>query len=142
MDVDTSDFAEEEAGTVAYILTLPTIALCVLTVGYMLHIKIIKTSFQEKDITWKLDVTNSCLVSAIYTHSLLMQGITYLIQDLHHYTGSSFCYLSKVFTHYSGLYLSGHTLMIAGLKYILIVRWKRALEMGKEKIPPVNFWGE
>lgn len=71
MDVDTSDFAEEEAGTVAYILTLPTIALCVLTVGYMLHIKIIKTSFQEKDITWKLDVTNSCLVLPIYTHSLL-----------------------------------------------------------------------
>ena len=140
MDVDISDLAEEETGTVAYILILPIIAICVLTVGYVLHIKIIKTSFQEKDITWKLDVTNSFLVLAIYTHSFLMQGITYLIQDLHHYTGSSFCYLSKGFTHYSGLYISAHTLMIAVLKYILIVQWKRAYQMGKEKIIRFFFW--
>ena len=140
MDFNVSDFVEDEKGLIAYILVLPLMAICVLILGYLFNIKLIKTSLQEKGMTWKLDVTNSCLVLVFYTQSLLMNGITYLVQDIYKYTGSSFCYVSKVLTHYGVLYMSSHTLVIAILKYILIVWWQKSLEIGKEKIKSLFFW--
>ena len=95
---------------------------------------------KEKEMTWKLDVTNSCLLMIHYAHVLSMNFILFFIQDLHIYTGKWFCYLSKILTYYGNFYTSAHTLVVCLLKYIFIVHWKTAIAVGHEKIKEVFFW--
>ena len=125
---------------VASVLALPFIAICVYVAGLYLHSKIIKVSMKEKDLTWKLDVTNSSLLIVHYTHSIIMHVITFLVQDLYKYTGEWFCYASKVATYYGNQYVQGHTLVVSIMKYILIVNWEWAREFGNEKITKIFFY--
>ena len=122
------------------ILVVPLVAFFVYTVGIYLHSKIIKLSMKEKDLTWKLDVTNSSLLIAHYTQSLFMHGITFIIQDLYKYTGEWFCYAAKVATYYGNQYVQGHTLVVCIMKYILIVHWEWAREFGQSTITKMFFW--
>ena len=109
-------------------------------IGWYFHVKIIKISLKEKEMTWKLDVTNSCLILFHYTHVIFMDIITYIIPNLHWYTGNWFCYASKVVNHYGNLYVVGHSMMVSLLKFTLIVYWQRAREFGNDKIKEIMFW--
>lgn len=116
--------------------TILLLILCLLffLIGIWLHYKIISISRREKDMTWKHDITNSIMITCHYAHSILMHTLTHFIPDLHHYTGNWFCYVSRVLTYYGNLCITGHSLMICSLKYILIVKWAKASLYGKEKI--------
>ena len=124
----------------AYGITFILIITCVYAVGVYLHKKIIVTSKKDHDLTWKLDVTNSVLVLIHYAQYVLIYILTYIVHDLYTYTGKWFCYFLKVFTYYGGLYVSGHSLVIAMMKYILIVRWKGVRIFGKDKAIRLFFW--
>ena len=91
-------------------------------------------------MTWKLDLTNSCLLLVHHGHCVIMEIITYIIADLHTYTGEWFCYTFKVISFYGNLYIVGHSMIISLLKYILIVHWKRARSFGQEKVKELFFW--
>ena len=117
-----------------------TIMICIHCVGMYLHNKIIKTSRKEKRITWQLDITNSCMLMAHHTHCVFMDGITYMIQDLYMYTGEWFCYTSKAVGYYGNLYTVAHSMFVSILKYIIIVYWKKARNVGHEKIQRILFW--
>ena len=109
-------------------------------VGLYLHIKIIKTSRKEKGMTWKLDITNSCMLMVHHGHLIFMEGITFVVQDLYMYTGEWFCYTSKVIMYHGNVYTVGHTMIVSMLKYVIIVHWKKARNMGHEKIKQIFFW--
>ena len=126
--------------TVFATLILPLIAVCVYGIGVYFHFKVIKVSFKEKDITWKLDITNSIILTVHHGYFLFMKIITFVIQDLHAYTGTWLCYLSKVAKYLGGLHISAHTLVIAILKYIMIVRWDWAMVVGQDKIKKAFFF--
>ena len=126
--------------TVFATLILPLIAVCVYGIGVYFHFKVIKVSFKEKDITWKLDITNSIILTVHHGYFLFMKIITFVIQDLHAYTGTWLCYLSKVAQYLGGLHISAHTLVIAILKYIMIVRWDWAMVVGQDKIKKAFFF--
>ena len=127
-------------GDALSVLSVLLIAIAVYLIGIYLHSKIIKVSIKEKDMTWKLDVTNSSLLIAHYTQSLFMHGITFIVQDLHKYTGKWFCYAAKVTTYYGNQYVQGHTLVISIMKYIRIIHWEWAREFGEAKITKIFFW--
>ena len=91
-------------------------------------------------MTWKLDLSNSCLLIAHHGHCVIMDTITYIIHDLHNYTGAWFCYASKVVNFYGNLYTVGHSMIVAILKYILIVHWQRVKRAGQEKVKETFFW--
>ena len=107
--------------------------------GIYLHVKIIKISKKEKEMTWKLDITNSCLLIFNCTHSNLMEHITYIVHNLYTYTGQWFCYASKVVNYYGNLYTAGHSMIVSILKYIRIVHWKQSRKLGKEKVDGIFF---
>ena len=111
-----------------------------LVIGLILHSQIFKTARREKDMTWKLDATNSCFVMIHYLQYISMYIITYYIKDLYLYTGKWVCYLSKFLTYYGGLYVQTHSLIIGLLKYFTIVRWKRVNLIGQEKVKTIFFW--
>ena len=122
------------------IMILVMIALCLYIIGMFLHIKIIKTSIKDKEMTWKLDITNSSLLMFFQMHSILMHGTTNFIQDLYTYTGKWFCYTSKVLAHYGNLYTLSHSLIVSILKYSLINHCMRTRIFGKEKLIKIFFW--
>jgi hypothetical protein len=136
------DFTNNKYGevTIWNIVILPMVSVLVYLIGIHLHSKVIKVSLKEKDLTWKQDIAYSCVVIFHYTHSLLMYGITYIVQDLHTHTGNWFCYGFKALTYYGYLYIQSHTLIISMLKYCIIVRWKMARQIGHEKVKSFCFW--
>ena len=116
------------------------ITICVYLIGVYFHVKVIKVSKKDKEMTWKLDLTNSFLLLAHHGNCVIMGTITYIIQDLHTYTGEWFCYTSKVLNLYGNFYTGAHSMIVSLLKYILIVHWKRSRDFGKEKVKTSFFW--
>ena len=116
------------------------IIICMHCVGIYLHVKIIKISRTDKQITWKLNITNSCMLMAHHTHCILMDVITYTVPNLYIYTGEWLCYTSKVVMYYGNIYATTHSMIVSMLKYILIVHWQKARNMGHEMIEVIFFW--
>ena len=117
-----------------------SIAMCIYVIGAWFHIKIINVSRREKDATWQCDVTNSVLMVCIYFHSLVIHSLTIVVDNLYLYTGTWFCYTSKVISQYGNFYVLGHSLVISVMKYFLIVRWELVAQYGKEKVKKIFFW--
>ena len=88
-------------------------------------------------MTWKLDISNSALIIVHYFHSILMHGITYIIDDLHEYTGDWFCYLSRYVTLIGNVHTIGHSFIISMLKYVVIIHYQK---FSKEKVKTLFFW--
>ena len=122
------------------LIVTETIVVCIFIIGWYLHLKIIRLSFKEKEMTWKLDATNSCLVLFHYTHVIFMDIITFIIPNLSLNVGKWFCYLSKVVMHYGNLYVVSHSMIVSLLKFTLIVHWRWAREFGNERIKEIMFW--
>ena len=109
-------------------------------VGVYLHLRVIYVSIREKGLTWKLDTTNSSISIVHFSHVLFLYGITYRVEDLSLYTGDWYCYLAKEVRFYGALYITGHSLIVSVMKYILIVYWDKARVFGKTKVKEIFFW--
>ena len=116
------------------------LVICLGLIGLFLHVKIIRISKKEKEMTWKLDITNSCILIVNCTHSIVMENITYIVPNLYTYTGEWFCYASKVVNYYGNMYTAGHSMIVSILKYILIVHWKKSRNIGIENVKEIFFW--
>ena len=108
--------------------------------GVFLHIKIITISKREKELTWKLDITNSILTIAHFTNTLGIYIITYAVEDLYIFTGKWFCYVLKETRYLGALSTTGHSLVISMMKYVHIVHWEKTREFDKEKVIEIFFW--
>ena len=122
------------------VIALMVVAVIIYFLGVYFHLKIVQVSKKDKDITWKLDIANSIMIILIYSRSITMHCLTYIIRDLYKYTGQWFCYVFKVFGIYSTFYLYGHALIISLTKYTIIVHWQKAREWGNKKVAMVYFW--
>ena len=116
------------------------VAFILYIIGANFHIKIINLSRKEKDLTWKLDLTNSSFFIVIHLIIMFMHGITHVIPDLHTYTGEWWCYTFRVMVHYANLYHIGHSLIVSILKYIIIVKWEKLTNFKEKKLKEVFFW--
>ena len=126
--------------TVLDIITPASILICIYCIGLYLHLKVIKVSKKEKELTWRLDVTNSYMVMCHHAHVFTIEIVTYIVPDIHTYTGEWFCYFSKLVTLYGNYYIIGHSMIIAIFKYVIIVCWEKARDVGHEKIKGIFFW--
>ena len=121
------------------------ISMCVLVVflyliGVNIHSKVISASKQDKQVTWKLDVTNSFILIFYYANNIVMNGLTILVNDLYLYTGPWFCYAYKFLSIYCNAYATGHSLIIALMKYVIIVKYVRVRKSGEENVKRIFFW--
>ena len=51
------------------------LVMCLYTLGIYLHSKFITTSKRDKEMTWKLDIVNSMVLSFHYGHVLIYPNI-------------------------------------------------------------------
>ena len=97
-------------------------------------------SKKEKDVTWKIDVFNSAMLVIHHAHVIIMHGMTIFIENIYLYTGSWFCYTSKVLAIYGNAHTGGHSFMVAIAKYVLIVHYAKVRSFGQEKVKTIIFW--
>ena len=116
------------------------ISIFIYIIGLSLHAKIILISKKEKWITWKLDVANSSLIIVHYANIILIHTTNIISNGFHVYTGAWFCYTSSAMVYYGVLYVTGHTFVVALMKYFIIVQWKFVRSFGKERIKEIFFW--
>ena len=107
--------------------------LCTYIIGVYLLVKLIKTSIKDKEMTWMMDICNSIFLLLHFAHSIIMNTLTYVIENVHTYTGSWFCYTSKSLTIIGDANMTGHTFIIAIMKYVRIVHHEKIRLIGKEK---------
>ena len=116
------------------VYTFMFVSICCYSFGAYLHLRIIKVSRKDKELTWKLDVMNSVIILIMQFNNLSVKILTYGVTDLYLYTGEWFCYASKVIAFYSTTYVVGHSLIISILKYIMIVHWVKVRDWGNKKV--------
>ena len=133
---DTNSSEHNLAGEITVALT----GICLYIIGVYLHVKIIIASKRDKEMTWKMDITNSVMIIIMYTNAIFMHTITYMIPDLHLYTGKWFCYVEMFISCYLITYQIRHSTVIAMLKYIIVVRDDKARDFGRERIIQLFFW--
>ena len=121
-------------------ITVALIVLCLCVIGSYLCIKIIIVSKRDKEMAWKIDITNSAMLIILYTNAVFMHTITYMIPDLHLYTGKWFCYVEMFISCYLITYQIRHSTVIAMLKYIIIVHDDKARDFGRKTIIKIVFW--
>lgn len=136
----TEDSEVNESSGMFASISIVIATLCCYAIGSFLHIKIIRVSIEEKDLTWKIDIANSVLTLVYYGFSIFIHSITNMVPDLYTWTGTSFCYFSKVLLHYGLLYIIGHSMMISMLKYYVIVRPGAATDKVKKSLKMKFFW--
>ena len=136
----TGDSEIDESSDMFASISIVIATLCCYAIGSFLHIKIIRVSIVEKDLTWKIDIANSVFTLVYYGFSIFFHSITNMVPDLYKWTGASFCYFSKVFLHYGLLYIITHSMMISMLKYFVIVRTGAATDKVKKNLKMRFFW--
>ena len=117
------------------------ILLCAYIIGVHLHMKIIQVSKKEKELTWKMDITNSIFLMIHYFNCIFMHTLTYSIPNLYTLTGKWFCYITKSLIVMGGAHATGHTVLISLIKYVVIVRYQSNIpSTKKEKVKTIFFW--
>ena len=109
-------------------------------VGIFLNIKIIKVSLKEKEITWKLDVSNSVVLIVHFSNLIFTYVFNYGFKNAYWYPGEWFCQLTNVSIYLGVLSISQHSLIISSLKYLIIVHWENVRNYGREKMINMFLW--
>ena len=110
-------------------------------IGVYLHVKVIQVSKKEKELTWKMDISNSVILLICSIHSLFMHTLTYFVSDLHTITGKWYCYLIKALYVIGSAHTTGHSFVIAVIKYVIIVHYQSTITgLKKEKVKSIFFW--
>ena len=102
------------------------VALSIFVVGLFFHTKVVCVSKKDKDVTWELDITNSIILVFHYGHAIIMNGVTMFVKDLYTYTGTWFCYASKAISLLGNTHSTGHSFVIAIMKYVITL-WNKVL---------------
>ena len=118
---------------------MPIIAIAIYVFGVVLHTKVIMVSKKDKDLTWKIDIANSIFVLSGFASLIIIYTLTDLMPNLYMYTGEWFCYVCKVISHYTMLYLSGHSMVISMMKYFIIVYDENVRNL-KDRLKIGFFW--
>ena len=121
-------------------IVMCVLVLCAYVLGVYLNTEIIIVAKKDQHSTWKIDIFNSSMMMVHYAHIIVIYGVTYLVKDLYLYTGTWFCYASKVITLYGMCHVTGQTLIISVMKCAVIVHWKRVRDFGEEKLKQIFFW--
>ena len=139
MRIDNTSIAIMPDYNIATSIVLETVIAILYVIGLYLNIKILIVSRKEKSMTWRIDFAHSIILIFLYTYNPLIHSIPYFVQDLYLVTGTWFCYAAKVVSHFLISYLASHSLIIAFLKYIVIVYGEKFGSF-KEKIIKVFFY--
>ena len=121
-------------GDLAYFIISSIVSMSIYVAGMYFHYRIIKVSLKDKDMSWQLDIIYS--VARIVQTSLVyfLFAVTYMVPNLSLITGKWFCYASKMIMYYNSIVGINFTLMVAILKYVVIVHWQKARAFGHDKI--------
>ena len=109
-------------------------------VGLYLQIKVVIVSKQEKEITWKINICHSVIMTAHFAIRILLEGLTCIVPSLHQYTGKWFCHFLYFIDNYGAISVSSHSLATAMHKYVFIVHQFPIRHFGENRASLMSFW--
>ena len=115
------------------------VVACLFLAGVYLHSQKIQVCWKEKDVTWKIEITNSILLTLHWSLLIAVYGITYFVKNLHAHTGSWFCFLLKILRSAGDAHSMGHSFVIAFVKLLVIVHAGTDV-IRKEKFKKIFFY--
>ena len=143
MVMNSSEITENSTFSTSFVVTqalMCVLVVCVYIIGMYLHSRVILVCKKEKEMTSKLDIVNSCIVLVHYGHVIIMYSLTYLVDNLHTFTGKWFCYTSKALNLLGNTQVVSHSFIISMMKFIMIVYQERTVLFGKSKVKTMFFW--
>ena len=109
-------------------------------VGLYLQIKTIMISKQNKDMTWKIDISHSIIMIIYYAFKIVFETIAHGIPKLSLFTGSWFCHLVLFINLYGMASIVGHSLHTSIHKYVFIEHQETVNNFGMEKARQISLW--
>ena len=104
-------------------------------VGLCINIKIVLMSLKHKDgIAWQMQVVYSISIMLYSAFQIPFSAISHATEHLGAYTGVWFCHVAEFLRIYFVHIVAMNSLIVAIVKYILIVHPYRALQWGHDKI--------
>ena len=120
-------------------ILIAVVVVCLFVAGVYLQSKKIQVCWKEKDVTWKLEVTNSIILTLYWSLVIVVYGITYFVKNLHAITGEWFCFLLKILNSFGVAHSMGHSFFIAFAKLMVICHAGTDVTR-KEKIKKLCFY--
>ena len=120
-------------------ILIAIVVTCLFAVGVYLQSKKIQVCWKEKDVTWKLEITNSIFITLNFIFVITLYGITHIVKDLYLITGKWFCFLSKILLSIGDAQIMGHSFIIAFVKFLVII-YAKTDNSKKENIKKVFFY--
>ena len=109
------------------------------TIGLYLQAKKIQICLKEDNVSKKLDITNSILLTLHWTYLITLYGVTHVAQNLYVHTGDWFCFMSKILLSIGDAHAMGHSFLLAFLKFLVIVHAESDVTR-KEKFKKALFY--
>ena len=116
------------------------ILFAIFVIGLYFQIKLVVVSKQEKDMTWRIDISHSIIMIIYFGPLLLFEIITSTNPSLHRYTGEWVCYVAIFVQLYTLVSAITHSLAISIYKYIFIVHQRSIHNFGADKAHLIAFW--
>ena len=117
-----------------------TVQIVLFFVGFFINLKVILVCWKDRETkTWRLQMAYSISIVLFFAFHLPFSVVSNAIPHLSDYTGEWFCNLATIIIMYGINVMTIHSLLIAIMKYVLIVHPLKALQIGHEKIEKIFF---
>ena len=107
------------------------ILFAIFIIGLYFQIKLIIVSKQEKDMTWRVDMSHSIIMVKYFCLRMLFEVITSTTPSLHRYTGEWLCYVALFVHLYTGFSVFSHSCAVSIYKYIFVVHQRIIHNLGR-----------
>ena len=118
-------------------ISFQSIVFCI---GLFVQIKIIKVCKKEKNKTWQIHIFHSITMTVLFASRLIFMAIGYLSPSVFVTIGSWVCHIFRFVFLYGFISVLSNSLVIASMKFVLIVHAMKALAFGHSRIQKIFFW--
>ena len=113
----------------------------IFVIGLPINIRIVLLCWKSRkdNQTWQLHIVYSMSCTIFFAFIIPFSLLSHTIPHLSRYTGEGICYFSSFTILFNTWIIHINSLLVAVVKYILIVHWNNALLFGHAKIQWIMF---
>ena len=130
-------FFENPDTTSIFNISFQFIVFCI---GLFFQIKIIKACKEEKTKTWQIHIFHSITMTILIPSRVMFLAIGYLSPSVYINIGGWVCHILRFLFCYGYISVLSNSLVIASMKFVLIVHAMKALAFGHSRIQKIFFW--
>ena len=120
-------------GIVAEVM-IKAVEILLFFLGTFIQWKTVSVCQKEKFMTWRTDIAHSVVMMIFFSFAISFEIIMAQVPSLYQYTGTWTCYIAALIYVYSTYSIGFHSLVVAFMKYVFIVKQQKVLRIGEAKV--------